>query len=783
MVLPGLIVQAQTIQMRIPDLTATQGDVVTVPVYVDNSVTGLNVYSYQLRISYNSSRLSFNSISVTGTMSQVWGTPVYNAGTPGILNIAHAGGSPLSGSGTLLNIDFTCIGTGTAYVNFDGGATYNYFNEGLPAMAFDNGTVAISAAPYITVSPNSALLAIGETQQFNVSGGTAPYTWDVTDPSVASINSSGLLTANDVGFTKVTCQDDNGITDETDDFVEVRAMKLTLPSVSEWQGASIEIPINTTSLTGHNIVSGEIRYTFNSNILTPTGYVTTGTLLAGYPNILLNTSVPGQVTIAFAGTTPLSGSGELVRIVFDISSVNTGNTALNFSYATFNENLPAKTVNGYFTMITYGNININPNTYTIIAGQTKQFTASGGVPPYSWSSSDNSVASIDVSGLLTAHKSGVVQLSVVDNVGATGTSGNITVYDTYVSMPSVNATLGSLYDMPVLIGPIPAGEDIYSVQGTISFKSPELTAVDIVTTGTMTSGWSFAKNISGNTITFAGAGTSSFNSPGVMFKVQFQLNPELTNGEFAYVNFNNLLLNEGIPDPQLINGGITGVGGIVLNLKAFLEGPFQTSSMTTDLNPAYISHGQPFNTPPWNYSGSEYVGVIPNSNVTDWVLVELRQTTGGAATATPATIIGRQAAFILNNGNIVATDGLSNLVFGVTVTSNLYVVIWHRNHLGIMSSVPLTLSGGIYSYDFTTAASKAYLNGQKNLGGGYYGMYAGDADGSSQVNASDISPKWETDAAKKGYFGGDMNMDSQVDNKDKNDVWFPNNGAGDQVPD
>ena len=82
-------------------------------------------------------------------------------------------------------------------------------------------------------------------------------------------------------------------------------MKLTLPGISAWQGSMVEIPINTTTLTGLGIIGGNIKITFNQNILTPVGYNSTGTLLSGYSNILLNTSVPGTVTLAFAGTTAL----------------------------------------------------------------------------------------------------------------------------------------------------------------------------------------------------------------------------------------------------------------------------------------------------------------------------------------------------------------------------------------------------------------------------------------------------------------------------------------------
>lgn len=788
-VLSGVIIQAQPIQMTIPDdATHMVGEVIIIPINVDDDITGFDVLSYQFRIYFNSARLSFNSMDVVGTMSDSWGTPLYNNAEPNYINIANAGTTPLSGTGTLFNLNFTCISSGATWINFDGDAVNNYFNEGYPPMLYDDGYITISALPTINIYPDVGLLSVGEQLQFSVSGGTQPYTWDLSDPAVATISSNGpttaMLTTISQGFTKVTVEDDNGITDETTSFVEVRAMKLTIPDTNEWQGGVIEIPVYTTTLDGLGIMSGEMNFTFNGSILTPTGYNTIGTLLEGYSNIAFNNAVEGALSISFAGTTPLSGDGVLFYIQFDISAINAGHTWISFGDALFNESIPAKTENGYFTMITFGNIYISPNTYSIVAGETKQFVATGGVPPYDWFSSDPTVASIDGAGILTAHKSGIIQITVTDIPGASGTSGNIDVYDTYVSLPHVNGSLGAIYDMPVLISTIPVGQFVQAIQGSISFESPELLALEIIESGTMTDSWGeFAQIVTGNTINFAGAGITSFNSPGVMFKVRFQLTPDLTDGENAWVNINNIILNEGLPLPLIGNGSITGASGIIVSLDALLEGPFDGANMTSVLNPWLMPLNQPYNVPPWSYAGTESVFAIPNGNVTDWILVELRETAGGAATALPGTRIARQAGFLLNNGRIVATDGISNMIFGVTVTDNLYAIVWHRNHLGIMSSVPLTFGGGLYSYDFTTAAGQAYLSGQTNLGGGNYGMYAGDADGNGEVHLDDIDIRWSGEAGSSGYFGGDMNMDGQVDNVDKNDVWLPNQTLTDQVPD
>ncbi len=74
----------------------------------------------------------------------------------------------------------------------------------------------------------------------------------------------------------------------------------------------------------------------------------------------------------------------------------------------------------------------------------------------------------------------------------------------------------------------------------------------------------------------------------------------------------------------------------ILDLTVFLEGPFNTSSfeMNTTLNQGtLIPLNQPYNTAPWNYNGTENVTNIP-PDIVDWVLVELRETSGGPETAT-----------------------------------------------------------------------------------------------------------------------------------------------------
>ena len=225
---------------------------------------------------------------------------------------------------------------------------------------------------------------------------------------------------------------------------------------------------------------------------------------------------------------------------------------------------------------------------------------------------------------------------------------------------------------------------------------------------------------------------------------------------------------------------------ISLNLKIMLEGSFETTEMNTLLNSTgNIPLQQPYSGSPWFYPGNESVTSIPNTNITDWVLVELRQTTGGPATATSGTRIARKAGFVLKNGNIVDLNGTGLLQINANVTQNLFVVIWHRNHLGIMSMAAVIPSGGIYSHNFTTSWTKAYggTAAQKQVTAGIWGMVAGNGIADKWVNSTDKTGSWAPNAGKMGYISGDFNMNSHINNQDKNNKWLLNTTYVSQVPD
>lgn len=228
----------------------------------------------------------------------------------------------------------------------------------------------------------------------------------------------------------------------------------------------------------------------------------------------------------------------------------------------------------------------------------------------------------------------------------------------------------------------------------------------------------------------------------------------------------------------------------MLDLKAWLEGPYDSlaGQMNATLNNYnMLPLSQPYSSDPnagWYYDGVEQVNSIPNSDIIDWILIETRDASN-AGNAGSAAMDERQAALIKKDGGIVGLDGMSYPVFLEPIDQKLFVVLYHRNHLGIMTASEILQSGtGAYTYDYSSGATQVYGGtlGHKEIGTGVWGMAAGDGDANGQVGNTDKNDVWAPHAGASGYLAGDFSMDSQVNNTDKNDKWVPNSGKGSQIP-
>lgn len=552
-------VQAQSIGLRIPDTTAVQGAVLDMPLYVDSTLTGKNVYSYSFQLSYNPNYLQPESVVISGTISQSWGMPTVNTSVSGLITFAAAGTTPLVGKGKLVVLKWKVKNVGWTSLSFTD-AKHNYLNEGSPDVILQWGSISIQPAPTITIYPDNSVIAKGDQLQMNAYDGTGPYTWSVTDNALAEINQEGMLTAKAAGFIKVVATDVLGVKDTTN-YIEIRPIKLSIPlNLTQWEGATIDIPVLTSDLAGLNVSSGNFQLGFNANILSPVGIVQAGTLLESYQVFMHETQ--GSVSIAFAGSTTLSGMGTLVFVRFKVLSYPNGTSNIDIDQALMNENLLAAYSTGNFSVKNFESRYIYPSQGSLIIGESLELRVSSeAIPPYTWSVSDTTVATINQAGILTAKKGGSVQVSITDSIGAVAYSDKFKVFDTRVFIPDTAiCQYDRLVEYPIYLESLPVGDSILSLQGEISFDNNQLHFSGIESMGTATQNFTYAVHDVNGKVTFAASSVTSLPHSGMLLKLNFIPQFGFGAGSWAGINLDNVMTNEGYPSVLVEKtGSISGV--------------------------------------------------------------------------------------------------------------------------------------------------------------------------------------------------------------------------------
>lgn len=543
------------IRLTFRDTTVASGTVLRYPMYVDSSLTGYFITAYQVEFTYNSSLMKFDSASSVGTMSSTWGVPTAFEISPGRVRIAAAGADTLLGKGKLVTLVFhSFLFTGLYNQSTSMVFQTSVLNQGSPTTDYRNGTVTFTPGPAITVSPNTVLLTKGETVQFSGSGGTSPYSWLSTSPSVGTIDGTGKLTGMSAGFTQIVCTDANNYVD-TSGLVEVRAFKLSFRDTSRYQGQSMIIPVYCTDLTGLNVSSGQFTVTFNGSLWTADSVLNSGTMLSSYTSIIYNSGT-GAISVSFAGTSPLTGSGILLYIRMKAKTSSYGGTQIIAQNSLFNQTLYGNTTPGNLTNIQLPVVSFSPSgAQTMFVGDSIQFVASGGSLPYKWSVTDSTLASISATGWMKAIKSGDLTVGVKDALGSTSSGGVISIYDFRLSIPDTTFIPNSTVQLPVFVTSNAIG--FSSVQMVITYNTNTFIKLsDVISSGTLISPFTLASSNKTGSSTIAAAGVNPVNTAGVLMYLTFVVPDSTPISSYTSLTFSSVMFNEGSPRPLIRNGSL-----------------------------------------------------------------------------------------------------------------------------------------------------------------------------------------------------------------------------------
>ncbi len=145
-------------------------------------------------------------------------------------------------------------------------------------------------------------------------------------------------------------------------------------------------------------------------------------------------------------------------------------------------------------------------------------------------------------------------------------------------------------------------------------------------------------------------------------------------------------------------------------------------------------------------------GVSPTTDV-ETITVELHRTSA------PYEVLHTTTALLKTNGTAVAT-------FPSSPTGSFYIAVNNSNAIKTWTAAPQTV-GGSTSYDFTTAANKAFGDNMVNLGSGVFGFYTGDINADGSIDGTDaINLYNDIENSEFGVQYTDLNGDGSVDNSD-----------------
>ncbi len=116
----------------------------------------------------------------------------------------------------------------------------------------------------------------------------------------------------------------------------------------------------------------------------------------------------------------------------------------------------------------------------------------------------------------------------------------------------------------------------------------------------------------------------------------------------------------------------------IVQVRIFLQGPFDgVSAMSTDLQTAGLV---PLTDP---FTGTETAASI-SADIVDWVQIQIRNPLDNT------DILATKPALLRNDGQVLDVDGTLGVGFNNLGVSSAYIVIKHRNHLGVMTAAPIS---------------------------------------------------------------------------------------------
>ncbi len=311
------------------------------------------------------------------------------------------------GTGVTESLTLDLTASITYYINIGYWRSGTNRPEGEFTLSLQRNTTAVTG---VTLTPSSANLTVGETQQLTASvqpsnASNTNVSWSTSNSSIVTVNSSGLITAVSPGTATVTVTTaDGGFTDN----------------------CNVTVSPNTIAVTGVSINPSATGVTVGQTqqliaIIQPANATNTSVTWSSNNTAIATVSSTGLVT----GVAPGSA-------VITVTTVDGGHTA------TCNVTVQSNTV-------AVTGVDITPSSISLEAGETAQLIAN--VQPgnatntnVSWASNNAAVAGVNSNGLVNALSAGSAVITVTTADGGFTATCSVEVTAATIAVTGITLT-------------------------------------------------------------------------------------------------------------------------------------------------------------------------------------------------------------------------------------------------------------------------------------------------------------------------------------------------------
>ncbi len=353
------------------------------------------------------------------------------------------------------------INTGVITAVAAGTVTFTFTNTTTTCVSDPSAVLTVNDIPVVSLTGPNSICVGATTQLFPSVGGV----WTSSDPSIASIQNNGLVTANAAGgpvtFTwtdnvtgctsnasaPVTVTPGPGTTVNDPELCIGETTQLLPSSGGSWVSADPSIATVTTGGLVQGVGAGVTVFTFTSSTTGCSSEPTDPITVHGY----ISTVITGDAIICITGTSQMSpstggtwsSSDPSVATIDNsgfVTGVSDGTATFIFTpTATSCPSLPSDPI----VVSPAPNPVITGATAICVGATTTLSPTSGGT----WTSSDPTVASVNNAGIVMALGTGVVTFTFTETAsGCSGASATSPLTVSYCLDPDFNATY---VDVPV----------------------------------------------------------------------------------------------------------------------------------------------------------------------------------------------------------------------------------------------------------------------------------------------------------------------------------------------